>query len=173
MNERMKKLRKALGLTQQEFADKIGIVRGNIATYETGKSKPGDAVVSLICREFNVNDEWLRTGNGEMFKAAPSGALDALADTYRLTHGEYILIEKFVNMKPESRQIIMDYIVEVAAAFGNQDAPVEPHAPAFPGSIDIDAEVASYRAQLEEQKKVEGGLSVSGGRNSTSGEKMA
>ena len=173
MNERMKKLRKALGLTQQEFADKIGIVRGNIATYETGKSKPGDAVVSLICREFNVNEEWLRTGNGEMFKTAPSCALDALAYTYRLTHGEYILIEKFVNMKPESRQIIMDYIVEVAAAFGNQDAPVEPHAPAFPGSIDIDAEVASYRAQLEEQEKVGGGSSVSGGRNSTSGEKMA
>lgn len=173
MNERMKKLRKALGLTQQEFADKIGIVRGNIATYETGKSKPGDAVVSLICREFNVNDEWLRTGNGEMFKAAPSGALDALADTYRLTHGEYILIEKFVNMKPESRQIIMDYIVEVAAAFGDQDAPVEPHTPAFPGSIDIDAEVAAYRAALEDQEKVEGGSSVSSGRKSTSSEKMA
>ena len=173
MNERMKKLRKALGLTQQEFADKIGIVRGNIATYETGKSKPGDAVVSLICREFNVNDEWLRTGNGEMFKAAPSGALDALADAYRLTHGEYILIEKFVNMKPESRQIIMDYIVEVAAAVGNQSAPADPHAPAFPGSIDIDAEVAAYRAALEDQEKVGGGSSVSSGRKSTSGEKMA
>lgn len=173
MNERMKKLRKALGLTQQEFADKIGIVRGNIATYETGKSKPGDAVVSLICREFNVNEEWLRTGNGEMFKTAPSCALDALAYTYRLTHGEYILIEKFVNMKPESRQIIMDYIVEVAAAFGDQDAPVEPHTSAFPGSIDIDAEVAAYRAALEDQEKVEGGSSVSSGRKSTSSEKMA
>lgn len=173
MHDRIKKLRKALDLTQQEFADRIGIKRNTIANYETGRNDPIDSVVSLICREFNVNEKWLRFGDGEMFKAAPSGALDALADTYRLTHGEYILIEKFVNMKPESRQIIMDYIVEVAAAFGNQDAPVEPHAPAFPGSIDIDAEVASYRAQLEEQEKVGVGSSVSSGRKSASGEKMA
>lgn len=172
MNERMKELRKALGLTQQEFADKIGIVRGNIATYETGKSKPGDAVVSLICREFNVNEEWLRTGNGEMFKAAPSCALDMLADTYHLEHSEYILIEKFVNMKSESRRIIMDYILEVAAAVGDEMAPVDPHAPASPGSIDIEAEVAYYRSQLEEQKKVADGSSASAG-HSSSGKKMA
>ena len=173
MRDRIKKLRKVLDLTQSDFAARIGSTQNNIANYETGRRSPSAAAFNNICKEFNVNEEWLRTGNGEMFKAAPSGALDALADTYRLTHGEYILIEKFVNMKPESRQIIMDYIVEVAAAFGNQEAPVESHAPAFPGSIDIDAEVASYRAQLEEQKKVEGGSSVSGGRNSISGEKMA
>ena len=173
MRDRIKKLRKVLDLTQSDFAARIGSTQNNIANYETGRRSPSAAAFNNICKEFNVNEEWLRTGNGEMFKAAPSGALDALADTYRLTHGEYILIEKFVNMKPESRQIIMDYIVEVAAAFGNQEAPVESHAPAFPGSIDIDAEVASYRAQLEDQKKVEGGSSVSGGRNSTSGEKMA
>lgn len=172
MNERIKKLRKALDLTQQEFADKIGIVRGNIATYETGKSKPGDAVVSLICREFNVNEEWLRTGNGEMFKAAPSCALDMLADTYHLEHSEYILIEKFVNIKPESRRVIMDYIREVAAAVGNEMAPADPHAPASPGSIDIEAEVAHYRSQLEEQKKVADGSSASAG-HSSNGKKMA
>ena len=172
MNERMKELRKALGLTQQEFADKIGIVRGNIATYETGKSKPGDAVVSLICREFSVNEDWLRTGTGEMFKAAPSCALDMLADTYHLEHSEYILIEKFVNMKPESRRVIMDYIREVAAAVGNEMAPADPHAPASPGSIDIEAEVAHYRSQLEEQKKVADGSSASAG-HSSSGKKMA
>lgn len=172
MNERMKELRKALGLTQQEFADKIGIVRGNIATYETGKSKPGDAVVSLICREFSVNEDWLRTGNGEMFKAAPSCALDMLADTYHLEHSEYILIEKFVNMKPESRRVIMDYIREVAAAVGNEVAPSDPHAPASPGSIDIEAEVAYYRSQLEEQKKAADGSSASAG-HSSSGTKMA
>lgn len=67
MGERLKELRKALGITQQEFADKIGVVRGNIATYETRKSNPGDAVIALICREFNVNETWLRTGEGDMF----------------------------------------------------------------------------------------------------------
>ena len=67
MKERLKELRKALGLTQQEFADRLGISRGNIATYETRDGAPGSSVVNLICREFDVNGEWLRTGEGEMF----------------------------------------------------------------------------------------------------------
>ena len=67
MNERLKKLRKVLDLTQQEFADRLGISRGNIGSYEVGKSALSDAVISLICREFTVNEDWLRTGEGEMF----------------------------------------------------------------------------------------------------------
>lgn len=67
MNERLKKLRKMLDLTQQEFADKIGSKRNTIAKYETEANTPSTAVISLICREFNVNEEWLLTGKGEMF----------------------------------------------------------------------------------------------------------
>ena len=67
MKDRIKKLRKELDLTQQEFADKIGISRGNIGAYEVGKNAPSDAVISLICTKFNVNENWLRTGTGEMF----------------------------------------------------------------------------------------------------------
>ena len=67
LHERLKKLRKTLDLTQQEFADRLQIKRNTVATYEAGKSNPSDAAVSLICREFNVNGEWLRNGKGEMF----------------------------------------------------------------------------------------------------------
>lgn len=67
MNERIKELRSILGYTQQVFADKLNIPRNNIAGYETGKRSPSDAVVSLICKEFNVNKEWLKTGKGEIF----------------------------------------------------------------------------------------------------------
>lgn len=67
MKDRIKKIRKALGLTQQEFADRLGISRGNIATYETRDGNPGSSVITLICREFNVSEAWLRTGEGEMF----------------------------------------------------------------------------------------------------------
>lgn len=67
MNERIKKARKALGLTQQEFANRLGIARGNIGAYEVGKNAPSDSVISLICREFDVNEDWLRNGNGDMF----------------------------------------------------------------------------------------------------------
>ena len=67
MKDRIKKLRKELDLTQQEFADRLGTARNNIAGYETGKRSPSDAVISLICTKFNVNESWLRHGNGEMF----------------------------------------------------------------------------------------------------------
>ena len=67
MNERIKKLRKALDLTQQAFADRIGLKRNTIAQYEIGRNEPIDAVILSICREFDVNEDWLRTGNGEMF----------------------------------------------------------------------------------------------------------
>lgn len=67
MDERIKKVRKSLDLTQQKFADRLGVARNNIAGYETGKRYPSEAVISLICREFDVNEDWLRTGEGEMF----------------------------------------------------------------------------------------------------------
>ena len=68
MNERLKKLRKELDMTQQEFADSIGIKRSTMATYESGRNEPIDAVISLICRQHGVNENWLRTGEGEMFE---------------------------------------------------------------------------------------------------------
>ncbi len=80
MHERLKKLRKTLGLTQQEFADKIGSKRNTVAKYEIDASTPSAAVVSLICREFNVNKNWLCYGSGEMF--LPS---DRNADIAKLT----------------------------------------------------------------------------------------
>lgn len=68
MKERLKQLRKALGLTQQEFADKLGISRGSYANYEIGRNEPLDAVRVLICKEYGVNEKWLRDGEGEMFR---------------------------------------------------------------------------------------------------------
>lgn len=67
IKDRIKILRKKLGFTQQIFADRIGIARGNVAAYEVGKNAPSDAVIQLICSKFNVSEEWLRTGEGDMF----------------------------------------------------------------------------------------------------------
>lgn len=72
MKERLKKLRKNLDLTQQAFADKIGMKQNTIAQYEMGRTTPSDAIVFSICREFGVNEKWLRNGEGEMFiKSTP------------------------------------------------------------------------------------------------------
>lgn len=77
IGERIKSIRQALGKTQQEFADSIGLKRNTIATYEMGKSVPSDRTIADICREFGVSEEWLRTGRGEMFvQISPDEELD-------------------------------------------------------------------------------------------------
>lgn len=67
MKDRLKEIRKALHLTQQKFADKLGVKQNTIAQYEMGRNEPSDAVIISICREFNVSENWLRNGEGEMF----------------------------------------------------------------------------------------------------------
>lgn len=66
MNERIKNLRKSLNMTQEEFSKRIGLSRNFIAQVEIGTKTPSERTISDICREFEVNEEWLRTGNGEM-----------------------------------------------------------------------------------------------------------
>ena len=68
MNSRIKELRKHLNINQENFGTRIGVSRSTIANYETGAREPLDAVVTSICKEFSVNELWLRTGSGEMFR---------------------------------------------------------------------------------------------------------
>lgn len=67
MKDRFKELRKELNVTQQEFADKLKISRNFVAQIEMGSKVPSDRTIDDVCREFNVSEEWLRTGNGDMF----------------------------------------------------------------------------------------------------------
>lgn len=66
MNERIKELRKSLGLTQAEFGKKIGVKPNTVTNYESGLRVPSDAMLVSICREYGVNEVWLRTGIGPM-----------------------------------------------------------------------------------------------------------
>lgn len=66
--DRIKEIRKREGLTQQKFADRIGTKQNTVAQYEIGRNIPIDPVITAICREFNVNEVWLRTGEGEPYQ---------------------------------------------------------------------------------------------------------
>lgn len=129
LGERIKKVRTKLELTQESFCNRIGLKRNSISLVESGKRNISDQAILSICREFNVNEEWLRNGAGEMFKAAPSDALDQLAYKYHLSEVDYVMVEKFVNMRPEARKAIFDYMQEVSAAFTNNDT--DPYTPAY------------------------------------------
>lgn len=67
MNERIKQIRTELDLSTREFASKLGMSNGAISLLETGKRNPTSQFITSMCREFNVNEDWLRTGEGEMF----------------------------------------------------------------------------------------------------------
>ena len=67
MNNRIKMIRNAKNLTQDEFGKRIGSARNTIANYENGNRVPSNAVLTSICREYGVNETWLREGVGEMF----------------------------------------------------------------------------------------------------------
>lgn len=68
INERIKAVRKHVGLSQTDFAERLGTTRGVITNLEFEKTTPNDPFIKLICREFNVSEEWLRTGEGEMMQ---------------------------------------------------------------------------------------------------------
>ena len=135
-----------LDLTQREFGDRIGIKRNTVANYETGRNDPVDSVVSLICREYNVNEEWLRYGTGEMFAPDTSDELEDLVKKYHLSSADQVLIEKYVNLKEGSRETIINFLTDVVAALNGVD---DPNATAFPAG-DIYAGIPETPEELEQ-----------------------
>lgn len=116
MNERIKELRKNLKLTQQEFADALNIKRGAVANYEIGRNEPIDAVISLICKTFNVNEEWLRSGAGDMFLELPEEDEEAAYVSELLEDSDndlYKLIKEIMHtyheLSPKSKEVIRDF----------------------------------------------------------------
>ena len=68
MNKRIMLLRKELNLTLEKFGQRIGVTRAAISNIETGNRKVTEQMFKSICREFNVREDWLRNGNGEIFQ---------------------------------------------------------------------------------------------------------
>lgn len=139
MNGRLRKLRRELDLTQLKFGERIGVKGNTIAQYESGRNEPIDAVLSLICREFNVNEEWLRSGLGEMFLPTPTDLLDELARQYSLSHNQAVFVEKFLNLKKEESDIVLKFIEDVAAGFigvGSSTISIYDEAPKTPEELE-------------------------------------
>lgn len=78
VDERIKQLRKTLGLTQTEFGARVGLSRDAMANIETGRVEPKALAINMICAEYNVREEWLRNGTGDMFRVMDAG--DHLAE---------------------------------------------------------------------------------------------
>ena len=127
MNERLKKLRKTLDMTQQEFADKIGIARGNIGSYEVGKSAISNAVISLICKtnfpQGNVNENWLRTGEGgdsNMFIKPSRNEEMAKLTKQLLNEEEDSFKNRLISVLANLTDVQWEVLAEVAEKLSNE-----------------------------------------------------
>lgn len=116
MNERIKQIRKESGLTQEKFAERIGLKQNSIALLESGKRMPSEQTILSICREFRVQPEWLRTGEGEMFrKQTPKSQkiMDFAASIARNDDEEFR--KRFVAMLADldpSDWVLLEHIAE-------------------------------------------------------------
>lgn len=113
MLDRIKQLRKHVNLTQDEFAKKINISRANLGSIETGRTGITDRVIADICREFNVNEEWLRTGDGEIFNYDEESELEHLVGTLAADGNEFkIKFIKFMIKQPDNRWDMIEKIIK-------------------------------------------------------------
>ena len=158
MNSRLKDIRKALRLTQKEFAARLGITDSGISRLEKGQNQLTDQLIRAICREYKVNYEYLKNGIGEMFSDVPQTVVDELCAQYDLDEFDRIMIQEYLKLDESSRNVLKAYIRSIMKRVESDDTQSK-----------IDAEVESYRQELELETSRAEKSSASG----TPAEKMA
>ena len=177
IGERLKALRKELKRTQIDFGGRIAVSQGHLTAMENGKRDVTDKTVKVICMEFNVNEEWLRTGEGEMFAETDDTILAELAAEYHLEGERFDLIRNFLMLTDEQQEAIARAMLivaeankkaaaeaakkEAAAAAEEKAEPPAAHASdvdtpeELPPDPDIEAEVSKFRAKMYARKKAQ------------------
>lgn len=101
--DRVKDVRKTLKLTLEEFGKKVGVTKQTVSRIENGINNLTDQMVKSICREFNVNYDWLMDGEGEMFSDLPQTVLDELCSQYELDDLDRFIVELYVGLPKDVR----------------------------------------------------------------------
>lgn len=110
INERVKEVRKALGLSGEKFGAKIGLLRNAISRIETGKNGVSEQNIMAICREYHVNEQWLRTGEGKMFDELATIDLEALVGD--IDPLELDILKRYFSLDKDIRQKAIKYFFE-------------------------------------------------------------
>lgn len=122
MKDRIKEVRKYAELSQAKFAEKLKISRSAMSKLESGENTPSEQTISLICKEFNVREEWLRTGNGEMYNEK-DGTFTGLLAELEETDDEFIksLITVYMGLDEDSKQALRKIADGMAEKYKKQD----------------------------------------------------
>ena len=124
MKSRIHAVRAQAALTMADFAKRIGMTTSSISLFESGKATPSDRTILSICREFGVNEQWLRTGEGEMFEQTRETVLDQLAVKYGLGAEHRAIVEGFLDLSPQDRDVVLKYFHNVFSRSVAQSAAV-------------------------------------------------
>lgn len=136
MNERIRELRKKLGMNQKEFGKKIDVSQNIVSTMEQSGGTVTDRNFNAICKTFNVNPDWLRNGEGEMFREhQPKEALiQSVVGEFELNDTETALLRSFLELPAEHRTGVIAWAKKffntMSEQLGAQALPVEEEAPA-------------------------------------------
>lgn len=113
MNEQIKKLRKHLNFSQEKFGSKLGVTKTAISKMELGTYNTTDTMIKLICSNFNVNEEWLRYGTGEMLVEPDTFSLDKYADKHNLTSLELSIMKSYMELDEDVRHKILSSLKSI------------------------------------------------------------
>lgn len=108
--ERVLEIRKSLNLTMDKFGEKLGVQKSAISKIEKDKVNLSDQMAKSICREYNVNYDYLVNGEGEMFDDLPQTVLDELCMQYDCDDFDRILIEEYLKLSADDKQVLKDFI---------------------------------------------------------------
>lgn len=113
MNERIRCLREELGLSRAAFGQKIGVSGDVINNLERGRVEIKEPMIKLICSEFSINEDWLRTGTGEMKVKSPTDTMEQLKREFGLDDFSYNLVYQYLKLDAEQRQTVRDFFYNV------------------------------------------------------------
>lgn len=116
--ERVNEVRKSLGLTLEKFGEKLGVTKTTISRIEKGVNNLTDQMAISICREYNVNYDYLMYGEREMFDDLPQTIVDELCAQYDLNDFDKALVEMYVSLPAGSRERIKEYMKQLVKKVG-------------------------------------------------------
>lgn len=151
VNEKIKKVRKALSLSQEEFGKKLGVTKTAICAIENGRRNLTSQMETSIYREFNVNPEWLHHSQGEMFTETDTSIIEKMVNTYHLDPMAKKMLELFVSLTEPQQKAITGYMTALVTTASQQENTELPSNTSLDN--DIEKEVERYRTELEAEKK--------------------
>lgn len=116
--ERIKEIRKTLDLTLDKFGEKLGVTKQTVSRIENGVNNVTDQMARSVCREYNVNYDYLMYGEGEMFDNLPQTIVDELCAQYDLNDFDKALVEMYVSLPAGNRERIKEYMKQLVKKAG-------------------------------------------------------